>query len=427
MSQIPTTTAPKVPYHVDRGAPGVVVIEKRYGDGNPNCILGILVIVLSIIVPAALASVSPLASFFVFVGSQFFPGVPIGLVNKRWRIEINNISHEMHISRWHQFNQTKKRVNTIKFNDIKEIVAESTPDGTKHMLILIDQANARHLLHETMNKAHANRFKDDFLDAIELAGLPGASRTQQVAPPVPSMQTPVITPNLRQYAVPQLNNDVVPQDVSAALSQGGAISGPINGSGAPGGPMNHHRREETREEVHARLAAIAKHKREVLLRVFEPGNGSAHAHPTSPPDTTGDVPDKVVDPILERLRNRGEMYNIFDPCFATMEFIPQELAGLATDCPRVLDGDAEAQVVGAPKKKGGDGEEEVITHRVDRRTEKELSVQKVRPTCIVCTLPLKGTNFICPTCETKYCIRCARALAERKESCWTCRKRIQVV
>jgi hypothetical protein len=422
MSLIPTVTTPRVPYHVDRSAPGVVAIEKRFGDVNPNCILGILVIVMSIVLPAALAAISPLASVFIFVGSMFFPGVPIGLVNKKWRIEINNISHQMHVSHWHDFNKKKKQVNTIKFDDIKEIVAESTPDGTKHRLVILDQSSARHVLYESMNKAHANRFKDDFMDAIELAGLPGATVPQQGASPALTMRAPVVTPNLRQFAVPQLNNDLVPQDVTASLSQGGAIEAPVRHP------------EESREQVHARLAAIAKHKREVLLRVFAPGTGPADVPSTSPPTTTDEgtaAADAAtagkVDPACEYLRNKGEMYNIFDPCFATMEFIPQELAGLTKDFPKVVDGDAETQAGRVPKKKDGDGEEEVIIHRVDRRIEKELGVQKVRPTCMVCTIPLKGTNFICPTCETKYCIRCARALAERKESCWTCRKRIQLV
>ncbi len=414
MSLIPTVTTPKVPYRVDRSAPGVVAIEKHYGDVNPNCFLGILIIVMSVILPAALAAVSPLASVFIFVGSLFFPGLPIGLMNKKWRIEINNISKQLHVSRWHDFNKQKKQVNTIKFGDIKEIVAESTPDGTRHRLVIIDQSSARHVLHETMNKAHASRFKDDFMDAIELAGLPGASTSQQSASPSLTMRAPDVAPNLRRFAVPQLNNDLVPQDVSTALSQGRAIDGPT------------HPREETREEVHARLTAIAKHKREVLLRVFKPGNGDADELPTPPPATVVESTGGAVDPVLERLRNRSEMYNIFDPCFATMEFIPQEIAGLTTDTPRVMDGDVEVQAGRATKKKDGDGEEEVITHRVDRRTEKELGVQKVRPTCIVCTIPLKGTNFICPTCETKYCIRCARTLAERKESCWTCRRPLKV-
>jgi hypothetical protein len=157
-------------------------------------------------------------------------------------------------------------------------------------------------------------------------------------------------------------------------------------------------RSDSDEDVHARLVAIAKHKREVLERVFEPWTGGSVDKPPSEPGTIDGGTAKKADPACSYLRNKSEIFNIFDPCFATMEFIPQELAGRTTDFPRI------------------------ITHHVDKRIEKELSVQKFRPTCIVCTIQLKGTNFICPTCETKYCIRCARALAKRKESCWTCRR-----
>ncbi len=74
------------------------------------------------------------------------------------------------------------------------------------------------------------------------------------------------------------------------------------------------------------------------------------------------------------------------------------------------------------KKKGkGSGQEEVVTHKVDEQTESEVGVIKKKEFCIVCNTSLKATVYVCPHCETKYCIRCAIALSERKEPCWTCR------
>ena len=75
----------------------------------------------------------------------------------------------------------------------------------------------------------------------------------------------------------------------------------------------------------------------------------------------------------------------------------------------------------AKKKKAGSTGEEVVQHAVDAKTEAEIDVIKKKESCIVCNTPLKGTNFICPYCETKYCIRCAIALSQRQEACWACK------
>ncbi|MBN2151147.1 MAG: right-handed parallel beta-helix repeat-containing protein [Candidatus Lokiarchaeota archaeon] len=82
------------------------------------------------------------------------------------------------------------------------------------------------------------------------------------------------------------------------------------------------------------------------------------------------------------------------------------------------------KVLGKPSvggKKKGAGQEEVVKHEVDAQTEGEVDVFKKKEFCIVCNTSLKATTFICPHCETKYCIRCAIALSERKESCWVCK------
>ncbi|MEX2683812.1 MAG: NosD domain-containing protein [Candidatus Sigynarchaeota archaeon] len=72
-------------------------------------------------------------------------------------------------------------------------------------------------------------------------------------------------------------------------------------------------------------------------------------------------------------------------------------------------------------KKKESRQEEVIKHEVDAQTESEVSVFKKKESCIVCNTSLKATTFICPYCETKYCIRCAIALSEQKETCWVCK------
>lgn len=438
-------TGQRLPYRVDRSAPGVVTIEKFFGNFNPNCVLGLLVIILSIIMPAALAAASPLASFFVFIGSLFFPGVPIGLVNKKWRIEINNVSNQLHVSRWHDFNKKIRKTNTIKFDDIKEIVAETSPDGAKHRLIIIDQAGSRHVLHESMNKIHANKFKDDFMQSIELAGIPRQQGAVNQALVGRSSQPPVIAPQLQQFVVPELNDATIldssghntgfPHDVDSAFARHALDAAPGMRSNGTGALAHVNDLPDSDEAVHERLLAIARHKREVLDRVFDPATASLGNdllpvpgpgetwHGADAGAGTGNGNGNGSANACSHLRNRGEIFNIFDPCFAMMEFLPQELAGRAVDTPRVVNGEVPANHT--PKKHNGDVDaEEVLPRVIDKRTEKELNVRRVRPTCMVCTIPLKGPAFICPTCDTKYCMRCAKTLAGRKESCWTCRKRI---
>ena len=71
-------------------------------------------------------------------------------------------------------------------------------------------------------------------------------------------------------------------------------------------------------------------------------------------------------------------------------------------------------------KKKDKTQDDAVTHQVDEKTESEVDVFKKKEFCIVCNTSLKATTFICPYCETKYCIRCAIALSEQKEGCWTC-------
>jgi hypothetical protein len=72
-------------------------------------------------------------------------------------------------------------------------------------------------------------------------------------------------------------------------------------------------------------------------------------------------------------------------------------------------------------KKKESGQDEEVTHQIDEKTEREVDVFKKKEFCIVCNASLKATTYICPYCETKYCIRCAIALSEQKEACWVCK------
>nr|MDO8109488.1 hypothetical protein [Candidatus Sigynarchaeota archaeon] len=60
-----------------------------------------------------------------------------------------------------------------------------------------------------------------------------------------------------------------------------------------------------------------------------------------------------------------------------------------------------------------------IEHRPEPGT---TASTKTGEKCVVCENTLKGTTYVCPEYETKYCIRCAVALSQREESCWTCKK-----
>jgi hypothetical protein len=45
--------------------------------------------------------------------------------------------------------------------------------------------------------------------------------------------------------------------------------------------------------------------------------------------------------------------------------------------------------------------------------------------CVVCEKPLRGTTYDCPTCGTRYCIRCAIELNQGIEACRTCKNELK--
>lgn len=54
------------------------------------------------------------------------------------------------------------------------------------------------------------------------------------------------------------------------------------------------------------------------------------------------------------------------------------------------------------------------------KTESEVGVEKKEILCIVHKGPIDGTVYICPGCKSYYCYKCANALKEKGEKCWSC-------
>ncbi|MEX2684250.1 MAG: right-handed parallel beta-helix repeat-containing protein [Candidatus Sigynarchaeota archaeon] len=76
------------------------------------------------------------------------------------------------------------------------------------------------------------------------------------------------------------------------------------------------------------------------------------------------------------------------------------------------------------KAKSSKDQEEIIERKVDEQLEQELKVELKEEKCVVCEGILKGTSYVCPSCKTKYCIRCAIMLSDRQENCWVCKNRL---
>ena len=53
--------------------------------------------------------------------------------------------------------------------------------------------------------------------------------------------------------------------------------------------------------------------------------------------------------------------------------------------------------------------------------EKKVTVYKERKQCLVCLGDIEGfENYICPNCDSIYCKKCAKALIELENVCWSC-------
>jgi predicted RNA-binding Zn-ribbon protein involved in translation (DUF1610 family) len=456
----PSTTTP-VPFRVNRIVQGIPVIEKYYKDFNPNCILVLLALVLSGILPLSLIGASPVASIVILVISVFFPGIPAYMANWQWKVEIDNNNRILTINKWHAFTRKwiPQMASSIKYDDIKEIVVETSPDGMRRSVMVIPASTSfgRKVLYSSMNVTHVDKFKDEFMRAIVLTtgntwhqtspaslGVHPAS----VAPANPTISTTPITPVvpfLRQFAIPDpTGNPAVDNDISiapapvfpAAATEVDGFLHPIPGFPAtldddvdsfPTATADSSVTPATRDEpakpvqhTSEQLAEIAHKKRDLLSRMFEPGTEVAASG-----QAQGQEKTTISCATASAVKNTSSMYNLFDECGAIADSLPAELGGHHAMRP-ATETDASLIRTGRAPKKKDEKEEPVINHSVHKKTERELSVQKVKPTCIVCNVVLKGTSFICPTCSTKYCIRCAKTLSGRKEHCWTCRKPLKV-
>ena len=60
------------------------------------------------------------------------------------------------------------------------------------------------------------------------------------------------------------------------------------------------------------------------------------------------------------------------------------------------------------------------------QTESELGIEKSEFICIVHKGTIDGAVYICPNCKTFYCVRCANALKEKGEKCWSCESEVSV-
>ena len=53
-------------------------------------------------------------------------------------------------------------------------------------------------------------------------------------------------------------------------------------------------------------------------------------------------------------------------------------------------------------------------------TEKEVSISKEKKICLVCKGKVARYNYICPECDTFYCVNCANTLEDLENACWVC-------
>ncbi len=59
-----------------------------------------------------------------------------------------------------------------------------------------------------------------------------------------------------------------------------------------------------------------------------------------------------------------------------------------------------------------------------RKTESEMGIEKKEFVCVVHKGAIDGPIYLCPYCHTLYCQKCATALKEKGEMCWSCENEI---
>ena len=61
-----------------------------------------------------------------------------------------------------------------------------------------------------------------------------------------------------------------------------------------------------------------------------------------------------------------------------------------------------------------------------RKTEAEMGIEKKEFICIVHKGAIDGPIYLCPSCHSLYCQKCATALKEKGEACWSCNTKITI-
>ncbi len=81
------------------------------------------------------------------------------------------------------------------------------------------------------------------------------------------------------------------------------------------------------------------------------------------------------------------------------------------------------------KEKVKEKEPEEITEKEKeelKKTEAEVDVETKKFTCVVHRGTITGNVYICPSCQSIYCYRCAKVLKIKGEPCWSCNKEIDI-
>ncbi len=56
----------------------------------------------------------------------------------------------------------------------------------------------------------------------------------------------------------------------------------------------------------------------------------------------------------------------------------------------------------------------------EKITEEEISFHLERKICVVCKGDVSRVNYMCPKCNTLYCVNCSEALSNLENMCWVC-------
>lgn len=62
----------------------------------------------------------------------------------------------------------------------------------------------------------------------------------------------------------------------------------------------------------------------------------------------------------------------------------------------------------------------------NHRTKAEVQVEKEEHFCVVHRGKIVGAMYLCPKCETFYCMKCATVLKNKGETCWSCNNKIEL-